>query len=70
MTYYGTVKNGVVVLDPKARLPEGAEVEIRPLDPHSPTWADVFRAWIGQVPGLPRDSAENHDHYLYGAPKK
>jgi len=29
MTHRGHVKNGVVVLDPPADLPEGAEVEVR-----------------------------------------
>ena len=28
-TYRGHVKQGVIVLDPPARLPEGAEVEVR-----------------------------------------
>jgi hypothetical protein len=30
MTYRGYVKQGVIVLDPPAELPEGAEVEVRP----------------------------------------
>ena len=29
MTYRGHVKQGVIVLDPPVRLPEGAEVEVR-----------------------------------------
>ena len=33
VSYKGTVKNGVVVLPPEAKLPEGATVEVTPLDP-------------------------------------
>jgi hypothetical protein len=29
MTYRGHVKQGVIVLEPRAQLPEGAEVEVR-----------------------------------------
>ena len=72
MTYRGHVKKGVIVLDPPAQLPEGAEVEVRTAGQISAdaTWADVFREVIGQADGLPADSSVNHDSYLYGAPKK
>ena len=72
MTYRGRVKNGVIVLDPPAVLPEGAEVEVSPTseDLSHPTWAEVFKDIIGKAEGLPPDSSINHDHYLYGAPKK
>lgn len=72
MTYRGRVKNGVIVLDPPADLPDGAEVEVSPTDPESlgPTWAEVFKDVIGKAAGLPADSSINHDHYLYGVPKK
>lgn len=72
MTYRGRVKNGVIVLDPPATLPEGAEVHVAPADPEEsgPTWAVVFKDVIGKAEGLPTDAALNHDHYLYGTPKK
>lgn len=72
MTYRGHVKKGVIVLDPPAELPEGAEVEVRATEPASaqPSWAEVFRDVIGKAEELPADSSINHDHYLYGAPKK
>jgi len=72
MTYRGHVKKGVIVLDPPAQLPEGAEVEVRATERASTeaSWADVFRDVIGQAEGLPADSSVNHDHYLYGASKK
>ncbi len=72
MTYRGHVKQGVIVLDPPAQLPEGAEVEVRASEQISAdaTWAEVLRDVIGQAEGLPADSSVNHDHYLYGAAKK
>ncbi len=37
---------------------------------HSPTILDILRPFIGKIKGLPRDFAVNHDHYLYGVPKR
>lgn len=77
MTYKGTVRRGVVVLDEPAQLPEGAAVEV--LLVHSdattaqadgPTVYEQLQDLAGTVEGLPPDIAENHDHYLYGKPKK
>ncbi len=81
MTYRGRVKNGVIVLDPPASLPEGEEVEIftrkkvelagsSASDDEPKTWYEVFEDVIGKAEGLPEDSSVNHDHYLYGTPKK
>jgi hypothetical protein len=69
MTYRGTVKNGVVVLPPEARIPDGTEVQIEPVN-EPPTWGEVFKDVIGAAEGLPPDMARNHDHYLHGAPKQ
>jgi hypothetical protein len=33
MTYRGQVKNGVVVLDANASLPEGTQVQVLPVEP-------------------------------------
>ena len=35
MTYQGTVKHGVIILDPSATLPEGARVRVETIDNHS-----------------------------------
>jgi len=83
MVYRGHVKNGVVVLDEPAALPEGAEVQItlprtrimnKPVTQESegpaPTLFERLAPVIGAAEGLPSDLAENHDHYLYGVPKK
>ena len=34
-----------------------------------PLWS-LFSKWAGKAEDLPPDLAENHDHYLHGAPKK
>lgn len=72
MTYRGHVKKGIIVLDTPAQLPEGMEVEVRTSHEigADSTWAEVFRDVIGRAEGLPSDASNNHDHYLYGAPKK
>ena len=71
MSYKGTVKNGVVVLPPDARLPEGMSVEViadeaRPED-------DPFVAAVLKVakprPHWPKDYVRNLDQHLYGVSK-
>lgn len=72
MTYRGHVKNGQIVLDASTALPEGAEVNVEIVeDPEAkaPIWDKLLKL-AGSAPGLPADMAENHDHYLYGIPKK
>jgi hypothetical protein len=32
--------------------------------------SELLLSFAGTVEGLPRDMALNHDHYLYGIPKK
>ena len=68
MSFVGVVSKGTVVLPPDANLPDGTEVrvELLPAKPLSERLSGV----IGFVPGGPPDLAENHDHYLYGTPKK
>jgi hypothetical protein len=71
MVYRGYVKGGVVVLDPKVELPEGIEVRVEPVpSPARKTLAEQLGDLIGSVPDLPPDMAEQHDHYLHGAPKR
>ena len=71
MTYRGKVKDGVVVLEPGARLDEGADVVVEQVESApARSLADRLRPVIGIAKGLPRDLAENHDHYLHGRPKK
>lgn len=76
VVYRGIVKNGVVVLGEGADLPDGTEVRIEPiareesLSEEGPTLVEQFRDVIAAVPDLPSDMAEQHDHYLHGAPKR
>ena len=77
MTYKGHVQNGVIVIDEPVEMHEGMEVlvDFGPLDSegHSQppqSFRQRYAAVIGKAKGLPEDAAENHDHYLYGAPKK
>jgi len=71
MSYKGTVKNGVVVLPPEAKLPDGVEVEIIPVTKsEADDFTEMLVSVARNVRGLPRDLAEQHDHYLYGTPKR
>lgn len=76
MTYQGRVCNGVVLLDDDARLPEGATVRVEVVESRAgpedagPTLYEQLKPVIGIAKGLPRDMAENHDHYLHGRPKR
>ena len=79
MTYQGRVRNGVIVLAKGAKLPDGTVVAVQPL-PVKPRRKKPVRGrtplaaalleFAGCVNGLPADLARNHDHYLYGVPKK
>jgi hypothetical protein len=79
MVYNGHVEKGVVVLDDSVILPEGLKVQIEPasagrretaIDDGGETLGQKLLKHAGKAIGLPRDLAENHDHYLYGTPKK
>jgi len=81
MPVLGKIKNGKVVLDDPKSLPEGTEVEVRPVKKRKPaaklrktkeapqSLADRFRSVIGKAKNLPPDASVNHDHYLHGLPK-
>ena len=76
MVYRGVVKNGVVVLGGGTRLPEGTEVQVQPVTRaeeiagQGPTLLEQLSDVVGSVPELPTDMAQQHDHYLHGAPKR
>jgi hypothetical protein len=78
MDYEGTIKGGVVVFATEPALPEGTRVSVRPLasvvsstdqTPQEPLGKRLMK-FAGRARGLPRDAARNHDHYLYGTPKR
>lgn len=70
MVCKGHIANGVVVLDEPADVPEGAQVCVEFPPKTRRTLAERLSAVIGIVADEPQDVAENHDHYLYGAPKR
>jgi len=79
MVYLGHVEKGVVVLDDPVSLPEGVAVTVElskeaptepSLDENGKTLGQVLLKHAGKAVGLPPDLAVNHDHYLYGTPKK
>jgi hypothetical protein len=78
MTYRGTIRKGVVVLEAGVKLAEGTAVEVSPVQAapatgevaERPSAFELLKDLAGSVEGLPADAAENHDHYLYGTRKK
>lgn len=72
MSYKGTVKNGVVVLESDAKLPEGMAVRVESEPQPVVRDEDLDPAWrmdeLAGPTGIP-DLAVNADHYLYGHPK-
>jgi hypothetical protein len=70
VTLEGTVKNGVVVLDPPAELPEGIRVQVVvKTEEKTPTLAGLLK-YAGILPDMPSDFAQQHDHYIHGTPKR
>jgi hypothetical protein len=77
MILEGTVVNGAIILDQPHDLPEGARVEVI-LKQQSLSGADSLSGddaslaslleLAGLIDDLPPDMAQNHDHYLHGAP--
>jgi hypothetical protein len=78
MVYRGHVENGLIRLEGGPALPEGILVEVRLLaeDPARageedvPSICETLKDFVGKAEGLPPDAALNHDHYLYGLPKR
>jgi len=72
MTYRGRVKNGQIALENPVSLPEGSEVSVEVVQTGGakPAIWDKLLKLAGTAEGLPPDMASNHDHYLYGLPKR
>jgi hypothetical protein len=78
MTYRGSVKNGVVVLERGAKLAEGTAVRVQPTvrartkkrAAAEGSLGKRLMKFAGSVKGLPKDLARNHDHYIHGTPRK
>ena len=71
MSFTATIENNVIKLPPGVDLPDGTEVRIEPVEPESAqTFGESIKEFIGIVKDGPGDLADNHDHYLYGLPKR
>jgi hypothetical protein len=71
VTYKGTVKNGVVVLPPEARLADGVQVEVSPIEIENgdpPFLRELLK--LAKDRDWPEDFALNHAHYAKGHSKK
>jgi hypothetical protein len=72
MSYNGTVRNGVIVLQAGVILPEGATVRVETEAASTKNDEGLDPAFkMGELAvdcGIP-DLAMNLDHYLYGHPK-
>ena len=69
MRYTGTVQNGVVVLPPGVKLPEGAEVEViarATAQATNPFVQGMLK--LAKPRDWPEDFALNHAHYVKGYP--
>ncbi|HEY9175312.1 MAG TPA: hypothetical protein VI136_23755 [Verrucomicrobiae bacterium] len=68
----GTVQNGVVVLPAGTHLPEGATVEVTPLEltPDNDPFLRAAEEVAKPRPHWPEDYALNHGHYVGGEPRK
>jgi hypothetical protein len=77
MSFTGHIIDGKVVLPSPLPLPNGTKVTVEEVTETSTSISpassasrlDHYRDVIGQVE-LPADAATQHDHYLYGTPKR
>jgi len=78
MSFTGHVQDGAVVMDEPLPLPNGTAVEVNPMPviPPSPdvmkprTLNERLNEFIGCLKYLPEDASVQHDHYIYGTPKR
>jgi hypothetical protein len=69
MSIVATVENDIIKLPPGVHVPNGTTARIV-FELHAgKTLAERYAGLIGITDALPEDMAENHDHYLHGAPK-
>ena len=70
MSITATVENDTIKL-PAGALPNGTQVRIEALPAAEPkSFAERYAKYIGCVKTGVGDLAANHDHYLYGTPKR
>ena len=80
MELHGVVREGVIVPDDSTSLPaEGTRVRfekdddktlVKTDEPEKGWFAKRFAKYLGVITDAPDDLAQQHDHYLYGTPKR
>jgi hypothetical protein len=72
MSIYGIVANGIIILDDNVKLPDGTrvEVQVHQAPVAASPLGEMLLKHAGKAQGLPEDAAAQHDHYLYGTPKR
>jgi len=79
MSLEGRIQDGAVVFDTPVSLAEGTRVRVEPVsepareqdgENSGPSLLEILGDVVGAIADLPSDSAEQHDHYLYGTPKR
>jgi len=72
MSFEGTIVNGTVVFDVPPPVPDGTKVDVtvKPAPPAASDLGSLLLRHAGKAQGLPADAAAQHDHYLYGTPKR
>lgn len=67
MTDRGTVQAGVVHLEPDAKLPDGIEVRVEPVEEPASNVFQKLARLAGRTKKLPPDPTRDHDHDLHDA---
>ena len=70
IAYRGRVRDGVVVLDGDAKMPEGTELRVEPMKERPLIDLVDVAEGVPHDPEWPADGAAGHDHYLYGTAKR
>jgi len=76
MSLVGRIHEGAVVFEQPVPLAEGTRVRVEPMSNAVQIPADAASLLeklgdvVGAIDDLPADLAAQHDHYLYGAPKR
>jgi hypothetical protein len=80
MTYRAKMKDGQVVFEGGIKPADGVELRVEEeakttaenTDDRKPTASEVLMKFAGIIkdPSVPSDGSFNHDHYIYGAPKR
>ena len=70
MSITATVENDTIKLPNGVHLPDGTTVKIETVEAPQKSFAERFAKYIGASKTGAPDMAAEHDHYLYGTPKK